>query len=92
MEGSDKLLVEEDKNTYNISSVLYNDTGLYFCEASNMFGILSNSTPASLKGENVIVVQMNTIIPYCRSLPRGAIKCSLLLLVHISSITVFRLK
>ena len=52
MEGSDKLLVGEDKNTYNISSVLYNQTGLYFCEASNMLGILSNSTPASLIGEN----------------------------------------
>ena len=48
MEGSDKLLVGEDKNTYNISSVLYNHTGLYFCEASNMLGILSNSTPAPL--------------------------------------------
>ena len=52
MEGSDKLLVGEDENTYNISSVLYNQTGLYFCEASNMLGILSNSTPASLIGEN----------------------------------------
>ena len=51
MEGSDKLLVGEDKNTYNISSVLYNHTGLYLCEASNMLGILSNSTPASLIGE-----------------------------------------
>ncbi|XP_065906524.1 uncharacterized protein [Dysidea avara] len=48
MEESDKLLVGEDKNTYNISSVLYNHTGLYFCEASNMLGILSNSTPSSL--------------------------------------------
>ena len=52
MEESDKLLVGEDKNTYNISSVLYNHTGLYFCEASNMLGILSNSTPSSLIGEN----------------------------------------
>ena len=52
MEGSDMLLIEEDKNTYNISSVLYNHTGLYFCEASNMLGILSNSTPARLIGEN----------------------------------------
>ena len=51
MEGSDKLLVGEGNNTYNISSVLYNQTGLYFCEASNMLGILSNSTPASLIGE-----------------------------------------
>ena len=54
MEGSDKLLVGEDKNTYNISSVLYNHTGLYFCEASNMLGILSNSTPASLIGKNAL--------------------------------------
>ena len=52
MEGSDKLLVGEDKNTYNISSVLYSQTGLYYCEASNMLGILSNSTPANLLGEN----------------------------------------
>ena len=51
MERSDKLLVGEDKNTYNISSVLYNQTGLYFCEARNMLGIVSNSTPASLIGE-----------------------------------------
>ena len=55
MEGSDKLLVGEDKNTYNISSVWYNHTGLYLCEASNMLGILSNSTPASLTGENDFV-------------------------------------
>ena len=51
MEGSDKLLVDEVNNIYNIPSVLYNDTGLYFCEASNMLGILSNSTLASLIGE-----------------------------------------
>ena len=57
MEGSDKLLVGEDKNTYNISSVLYNQTGLYFCEASNMLGILSNSTPASLIGEIFLIFQ-----------------------------------
>ena len=52
MEGSDKLLVDEVNNIYNIPSVLYNDTGLYFCEASNMLGILSNSTPVSLIGED----------------------------------------
>ena len=57
MEGSDKLLDGEDKNTYNLSSVLYNHTGLYFCEASNMLGILSNSTPASLIGKNGLVIQ-----------------------------------
>ena len=56
MEGIDKLLVGEDKKTYNISSVLYNHTGLYLCEASNMLGILSNSTPASLIGEVLIIV------------------------------------
>ena len=55
MEGSDKLLVDEVNNIYNIPSVLYNDTGLYFCEASNMLGILSNSTPASLIGESGLV-------------------------------------
>ena len=69
MEGSDKLLVGEDKNTYNISSVLYNQTGLYFCEASNMLEILSNSTPASLLGENFIILQC---IP--RSLLHAVIK------------------
>ena len=53
MEGSDKLLVGEDKNTYNISSVLYNHTGIYICEVSNTLGILSNSTPASLLGEKI---------------------------------------
>ena len=52
MEGSDKLLVDEVNNIYNIPSVLYNDTGLYLCEASNMLGILSNSTPSSLIGED----------------------------------------
>ena len=57
MEGSDKLLVDEVNNTYNIPSVLYNDTGLYFCEVSNMLGILSNSTPASLIGEISLFVQ-----------------------------------
>ena len=51
MEGSDKLLVDEVNNTYNIPSVLYNDTGLYFCEVNNIIEILSNSTPASLVGE-----------------------------------------
>ena len=54
MEGSDKLLVDEVNNIYNIPSVLYNDSGLYFCEAINMLGILSNSTPASLIGEDDI--------------------------------------
>ena len=56
IEGSDKLLVDEVYNIYNIPSVLYNDTGLYFCEVSNMLGILSNSTPASLIGEDGLVV------------------------------------
>jgi len=55
MEDSYKLLVGEDKNTYNISSVLYNHTGLYLCEANNTLGILSNSTPASLTGENSLI-------------------------------------
>ena len=64
MEGSDKLLVGEDKNTYNISSVLYNHTGLYLCEASNMLGILSNSTPASLIGkDNAFIYNIN--LAYC---------------------------
>ena len=67
MERSDKLLVGEDNNTYNISSVLYNQTGLYFCEASNMLGILSNSTPASLIGENASFLIFNAYL--CRSLP-----------------------
>ena len=55
MEGSDKLLVDEVNNIYNIQSVLYNDTGLYFCETINMLGILSNSTPARLIGKDGLV-------------------------------------
>ena len=85
MEGSDKLLVGEDKNTYNTSSVLYNHTGLYFCEASNMLGILSNSTPASLIGENGLVVQhkfTHTTCQYHMLSPNW-------LLVHISFVAVF---
>jgi len=62
MEGSDKLSVGEDKNTYNISSVLYNHTGLYFCETSNMLGILTNSTPASLIGE-MLLTDIICILP-----------------------------
>ena len=61
MEGSHKLLVDKVNNTYNISSVLYNDTGLYFCEVSNLLGILSNSTPASLIGE-VIHCLMTSVV------------------------------
>ena len=56
MEGSDKLLVDEVNNIYNIPAVLYNDTGLYFCEVGNMLGILSNSTPASLIGEISLIL------------------------------------
>ena len=53
MEGSDKLLVDEVNNIYNIPSVKFNHTGLYFCEASNTLGILSNSTPANVIGEEL---------------------------------------
>jgi len=69
MEDSDKLLVGEDKNTYNISSVLYNHTGLYFCEANNTLGILSNSTPACLIGENSLILYcMHEYLDHCSML------------------------
>ena len=55
-EGSDKLLVDEVNSIYNIPSVLYNDTGLYFCEVSNMLGNFYNSTPARLIGKYRLVV------------------------------------
>jgi len=45
-------LENENSSTYNISSVLYNDTGEYVCEASNSLGVLSDSTPAQLIGED----------------------------------------
>ena len=51
--GDDILLVSEITEHYNIPSTTYNDTGGYFCEASNSIGIVSNSTPATLLGKNV---------------------------------------
>ena len=51
--GDDILLVGETDELYNIPSTMYNDTGGYFCEASNSLGIVSNSTPATLLGKNV---------------------------------------
>ena len=50
--GDDILLVNETDEFYNIPSAMYNDTGGYFCEASNSLGVLSNSTPANLLGKN----------------------------------------
>ena len=50
--GGDILLVNETGEFYNITSVMYNDTGGYFCEASNSLGVFSNSTPATLRGKN----------------------------------------
>ena len=50
--GDDILLVGEIGEFYNITSVMYNDTGGYFCEASNSLGVFSNSTPATLLGKN----------------------------------------
>ena len=50
----DVLLVEEINKFYNIRSTVYSDTGGYFCQASNAFGVLSNSTPAYLLGKNII--------------------------------------
>ena len=50
--GTDTLLVGETGEFYNITSVMYNDTGSYFCEASNLLSVLSNSTPADLLGKN----------------------------------------
>ena len=51
--GNDIILVGETDQLYNIPSIMYNDTGGYFCEANNSFGIVSNSTPAKLLGKNV---------------------------------------
>ena len=53
MTGEDILLVNETGEFYNIESTMYNDTGGYFCEASNSIGVLSNSTAAQLLGKNV---------------------------------------
>ena len=51
--GEDILLVNETDEFYNIESTMYNNTGDYFCEASNSIGVFSNSTPAQLLGKNV---------------------------------------
>ena len=50
--GDDMLLVGETGEFYNITSVMYNETGGYFCETSNSLGVFSNSTPATLLGKN----------------------------------------
>ena len=60
--GDDTLLVDETDEFYNIPSTMYNDTGGYFCEASNSLGVFSNSTPANLLGKNgplSIVITLN---------------------------------
>ena len=49
----DILLVGEASESYTIDSIMYNDTGGYFCEASNSIGVFSNSTAAQLLGKNV---------------------------------------
>ena len=49
--GDDILLVNETEEFYNITSTVYNDTGEYFCEASNSLGVFSNSTPVQLLGK-----------------------------------------
>ena len=49
--GEDILLVNETGEFYNIPSTMYNNTGQYFCEASNFLGVFSNSTPAILLGK-----------------------------------------
>ena len=49
----DILLVGEASESYTIDSTMYNDTGGYFCEASNSMGVFSNSTAAQLLGKNV---------------------------------------
>ena len=51
--GEDILLVNETGEFYNLPSSMYNDTGGYFCEASNSIGVLSNSTAAQLLGKNL---------------------------------------
>ena len=48
---NDILLVNETGEFYTILSTMYNDTGGYFCEASNSLGVFSNSTPAQLLGK-----------------------------------------
>ena len=50
--GEDILLVNETGEFYTIESTMYNDTGGYFCEATNSIGILLNSTAAQLLGKN----------------------------------------
>ena len=60
--GKDTLLIGETDEFYNIPSVMYNDTGGYFCEASNSLGVFSNSTPANLlskTGSLSIVITLN---------------------------------
>ena len=51
--GEDILLVNETDEFYNIESTMYNDTGGYFCGATNSLGVLSNSTAAQLLGKDV---------------------------------------
>ena len=51
--GEDILLVNETGEFYNIESTMYNETGGYFCEATNSLGVLSNSTAAQLLGKDV---------------------------------------
>jgi len=56
MTGDDILLVNETNEFYTIPAVMYMDTAVYFCEANNSLGVLSNSTPATLLGKNVTLL------------------------------------
>ena len=55
--GEDILLVNETGEFYAIESTMYNDTGGYFCEATNSIGILLNSTAAQLLGKIVQILR-----------------------------------
>ena len=54
--GIATILENENNDNYSIASVVYNHTGQYICEASNSLGVLSNSTPAQLIGENFVYI------------------------------------
>jgi len=56
MTGDEILLVNETNEFYTIPAVMYMDTAVYFCEANNSLGVLSNSTAATLLGKNVTLL------------------------------------
>ena len=78
--GIDILLVNETGEFYTIPSTMYNDTGGYFCEASNILGVFSNSTPVQLLGKYAqhMILMLNCHIKssYCPEC--GEFGCKLL--------------